>query len=131
MSLVQPSDSKMSGKSLVQPSDSKMSGKQFNAKYKNKVFYRLTNEKECHHGFKFKTGLNVDTIQIDPTGWTNVGGLYFTDEENFSMWLEYNSTGRMMYYRIVSIPDDAEIYEEVHEFKTNKFVLGERFVIEK
>lgn len=102
-----------------------INGKEFNKKYKDVEFYRLTNKNENHNGFQYKTGLNIDVNQIDFTHTTNVGGLYFTKKEHMKIWIEYDLQ-KMVYYRKVTIPDDAIVCETTYEFKTNKFILGEK-----
>ena len=53
-------------------------------------YIKLTNAKCEHNGFKFKEGLNVDTIPITKDECTP-GGLYFTTLEHIEKWLSYNN----------------------------------------
>ena len=102
-----------------------ISGKEFNELYPDKTFIKLTNKDEIHNGFQFKTGLNIDTIQFNPTGECSTGGLYFCDENDVGRWIEYGNK-KMTYYRVVKVLDDANIYIEEYKFKTDKFILGEK-----
>jgi hypothetical protein len=103
----------------------RMSGEQFNEQYKNKTFVKLTRKNEIHNGFEFKTGLNIDFIEFNPTGQCKAGGLYFTDIDIMYKWLHYNDE-YMEWMRFVTIPMDAQIYVEDSKFKCDKFILSER-----
>jgi hypothetical protein len=80
-----------------------LQGKEFNELYKGKPFIKLTNKDEIHNGFKFKTGLNVDTVPFDPSSGCKPGGIYFCEFSNIVSWLDYNGTPNQ-YYRYVLIP---------------------------
>jgi phosphoribosylformylglycinamidine (FGAM) synthase-like amidotransferase family enzyme len=45
-----------------------LSGIEFNEKYKNINFYKLTNKSEIHNNFQFQDGINIDTIPFNPHG---------------------------------------------------------------
>jgi hypothetical protein len=62
-------------------------------------FYKITNEKETHKGFKYKTGLNIDTVPFEKEGSCVSGGLYFTTAENLHKFYHYG-----VYIRSVFIP---------------------------
>ena len=107
-----------------------LSGKEFNEKYMGKKFVKLTNKEENHNGYEFKSGLNVDTEQFYPYGECHRGGIYFCEWGKLPMWLVYGDN-RMVYVRLVSIPDDAQVYEEEDKWKADRLVLGEREEIGK
>jgi hypothetical protein len=107
-----------------------LSGKVFNKKFAGIRFVKLTNKKENHNGFQFKTGLNIDTIKFNPRGQCRSGGIYFCELDKIGLWVIY---GRDIFdcqfcvnYRKVTIPDDAQVYVEKNKFKTNKIILGEK-----
>ena len=102
-----------------------LTGKEFNEKYGDKKFVKLTNESENHNGYQFQTGLNVDTVEFNPKGSCQPGGIYFCELGKLSKWLEYYYQ-KMVYGRSVSIPEDAEVYEEEDKWKADRLVLGER-----
>ena len=102
-----------------------LSGREFNEKYQGKKFVKLTNESENHNGYQFLTGLNVDTVPFNPRGICQPGGIYFCEWDKLPMWIDYGSW-IMVYARCVSIPEDAQVYEEGNKFKANKLMLGER-----
>ena len=39
-----------------------LTGKQFNEKYAGTKFVKLTNYSENHNNYKFKNGLNIDSV---------------------------------------------------------------------
>ena len=53
-------------------------------------YIKLTNVKCEHNKFKFKEGLNIDTITITK-GECEAGGLYFTTMEYILKWLSYGN----------------------------------------
>lgn len=101
-----------------------LTGKEFNTIYAGKEFYKLTNESENHNGFQFKTGLNIDTVEFNPKGRCQQGGIYFTELIYVLKWLKYNGK-RMKKIRKVLIPNCAMVYVEKYKFKANKMILGE------
>ena len=65
-----------------------------------KKYYKLTVETENHHGFVYGDGLNVDTVAFDKTGSCCAGGLYFSDSENITQFLENHR-----WIREITIPE--------------------------
>nr|QBK87597.1 MAG: protein of unknown function DUF4116 [Marseillevirus LCMAC201] len=88
------------------------------------LFFKLTNHNELHHGFQYTTGLNIDSLQFNPTGECSSGGLYFFDETQLKHFFLY--TTNIVYIREVTFPVDAKIYCEIDKYKCDKFILGER-----
>jgi hypothetical protein len=105
-----------------------LTGKQFNEKYKNEIFVKLTNETETHNGFQFKTGLNIDPIDFNSPEECKAVQLYFYNLNNLAKWLRYKRED-MKYMRYVTIPDDAKVYVEVDKVNANKIILSERNLI--
>ena len=62
------------------------SGEEFKKRC-NRVLYRITNPKENHRGFQYKTGLNIDTLRFNPDGECNPGGLYFFDQTQLKQYI--------------------------------------------
>ncbi len=89
-------------------------------------FYRLTNEVECHHGFQYKTGLNIDTIPFNPQGECEPGGLYFFREDQLNEMSRYLFNSSPVWIREVTFPPDAKIWKMDGKYKADKFILGER-----
>lgn len=104
-----------------------LSGEQFN-KLINRLglnLQRLTNFDECHNGFKFATGLNIDTKTFDPSGSCQAGGLYFIDASEINKWKSY-ANQNMYWVRSVTLPKNARVYIENNKFKADRLILGER-----
>jgi len=87
-------------------------------------FYKILNEKECHNGLQYKTGLNVDPLAFNPKGTCEPGGIYYTQKDILA-FLRYGP-----WIREVVIPDDAQVYKDPDEnpekWKANKVVLRKR-----
>jgi DNA-dependent RNA polymerase auxiliary subunit epsilon len=101
-------------------------GSEFKTNYPNDKFFRITNDGENHHGFKYSTGLNVNTQEFKTT--TCSYGLYFTNLSNLSYWINNSS----VFLREVEILDNSIVCVEdikTGKFKTNKFSLGEKVKI--
>jgi hypothetical protein len=84
-------------------------------------FYKITNESENHRGMKYKTGLNVDILPFNPSGDCEPGGIYFAREDILA-FLYYGH-----WIRKVTLPEDAQIYENIGEqkkWKADKIILG-------
>lgn len=86
-------------------------------------FYKIMREDCIHHGFQYKTGLNIDKIRFSPRGSCKPGGMYFTCR-NILSYIDYGP-----YICKVTIPDGAKIYCEGGKFKANKFILGRKMRI--
>ena len=90
-------------------------------------FYRLTCQNEIHNGFQYETGLNIDTIDFNPSGSCKPGGLYFFDHTQVH---NYRLCACDVYWiRKVEIPDDAQVYVEYGKYKADKFILHDRIRI--
>jgi phosphosulfolactate phosphohydrolase-like enzyme len=89
-------------------------------------FYRLTNETECHRGFQYTTGLNVDVLPFYPTGECMVGGLYFFSSRQLEHFYAYCKD--MKYIREVTFEGITapQIYSEEGKYKCPSFVLSPR-----
>ena len=86
-------------------------------------FYKVLNKKECHYNLQYKFGLNIDPIKFRPSGDCEPGGIYFSREDI----LTFLYCGP--YIRKVTLPEDAQIYEnpgEPKKWKANKVILGKR-----
>jgi hypothetical protein len=86
-------------------------------------FYKITNEEEKHNNLQYKTGLNVDPIEFNPSGDCEPGGIYFSSEDIFA-FLDYGP-----WIRKVVIPKDSHVYENPgfpKKWKTDIVILEER-----
>lgn len=91
---------------------------------KTKKAYKITNINESHHHFHYKTGLNVLQSDFNTKDECSYGGLYFSTENDILNWLEYG-----VYYREVFVCPDSKIIQYGTKFKTDKFILGKRKLI--
>lgn len=95
----------------------------------NQTYYKVTNKKECHHGYQYKNGLNIDKQEFNDDPEEKCGnGLYFTDKENIKRYLNYG-----IYIRKVYVPVDAltigSITKNGKKYRANKIVLGKKYNI--
>ena len=91
-----------------------------------KIYYKITNAEENHHGFQYQDGLNVLVEEFnenpDPCG---AGGFYFTDAEHIFEFLEFG-----IYLREVTLPIDNPAFKMVKDgikYRTNMIILGKRY----
>ena len=95
-------------------------------KYKidfNKIYLKVLNSDGIHHGFQYRTGLNVLIGTFAETGSCASGGLYVTDPKHVHNFLNY---GR--YVHIVKIPQDNDIKcvpNGDDKWRFNKIILCE------
>ena len=83
------------------------------------TYHKILNETLTHHGFRFKEGLNVDTVPFNPEGKCRAGGLYFTDKNNIHEFISY---GTLM--ADVTLPSNAHVYQEVNKWKADQIILS-------
>lgn len=98
-------------------------GREFNEMYSSTTFYKLTRESECHNGFQYRTGVNVDTVPFNPLLICRAG-LFFTDLHCIPMWIEDH-----VYIREVIIMEDSVVCVSQNKFKADKFILKEKILL--
>jgi hypothetical protein len=84
----------------------------------NSKYYKFLHKDLTHNGFKYKLGLNVDTIPFYTLQPCSAGGLYFTTPEN--LW-RYSHFGSLI--GEVEIPPDAKIHFEDDKAKADKIII--------
>ena len=97
-----------------------LSGTEFNAKYPNTEFYKVLTKDYKHYDFTYQHGLNVDHIPFNTSGICSLGGLYFTEVDKVSYWID---RFKSVYIAKVTIPSNASVYVEKDKFKADQFVL--------
>jgi hypothetical protein len=98
-----------------------ITGEEFNERYKDHKFVKLTTKIENYNDLQFQTGLNINPFE------NSNGGIYFTDYNKFMQWLDYDiNYGQFWWIREVRIPDDAQVYVGSDNFKADKIILAER-----
>lgn len=85
---------------------------------RNKTYYKIIDKNLTHFTFRYKLGLNVDHIKFNPKNTCQPGGLYFTDADNINQFLSYGELSAE-----ISIPEDAQIYQEPNKWKADKFII--------
>ena len=95
---------------------------QFIMKVGKNEFRKCLNNELTHHKFRYKIGLNKDTIPFNPSGSCKPGGLYFSRKENINDIINFG-----LNIAILELCKDAEFYIEPNRkfFKTNKFIIKE------
>ena len=86
----------------------------------NQQFRKCLNNELTHYTFRYKIGLNEDTIPFNPSGSCKPGGLYFTTKEHINEYLDFG-----LNVALLELCEDAEFYIEPSgiKFKTNKFII--------
>ena len=102
-----------------------ISGKQFNEKYPNTLFVKLTNKQSLHNGYQYKNGLNILDGDFNEENICAKGGLYFCAYNDFGKWVNYREM-KMEYMWTVKIPDDAKVVVMDEKIKTDKFILSDK-----
>lgn len=97
------------------------------------VYYKITNQNECHYGFQYEDGLNVLTEPFngDPYDSCCPGGLYFTDINNIFKFLSYGCN-----LRIITLPTSNPDFKMIKDpqgdkWRANQIILGERYSLHK
>ena len=88
--------------------------------------YKITNKNEEHYGLQYHDGLNIDPVPFNPSGNCEPGGIYYANKDILA-FLSYGC-----WLRKVTIPDDAQVYENPgtpKKYKADKVILGERIKI--
>ena len=65
--------------------------------------------------------MNKDVLPFNPTENCSSGGLYFTNEANLSIFLEYGPNIREIF-----INNNENVCVQNYKFKTHKFTLGSK-----
>jgi hypothetical protein len=79
-----------------------------------RVFLKVLNEDECHKGFQWVEGLNVDTKPFDRVTGCGPGGLYFTDVDNAHLFIDDSITGARYIRRVAPVLDNGEFARVDH-----------------
>lgn len=94
-----------------------------------KMYYKITNKDEKHHGHKYVDGLNDLNEPFSESGLCVPGGFYFTTDEYIHNFYKFG-----IYVREITLPFDdpdfkmKEIPEE-NIWRANKIILGKRYCL--
>jgi hypothetical protein len=93
------------------------------------IYYKITNEKENHHGFQYKDRLNFLDKEFDEDGTaeSSEGGLYFTDKENIHNFLDFGVFIREIRLhtsaKFIKLKDDSASTK----YRSNMLYLGKKY----
>lgn len=92
-------------------------------KLRSSTYYKITNQNEIHHGFKYKTGINTLTEPFSPKteGECVPGGLYFSNKRRLHNWYNYG-----VYIRKVRIPTDTQMVKLDEKYRADKIYINRR-----
>ena len=93
------------------------------------MYFKITNEKENHHGYQYVDDLNVlkEEFNDNPNDSCCAGGLYFTDIMNITKFLDHG-----VYLREITLPVDNPKFKMIRDkdgdkWRTNMIILGKRY----
>ncbi|AGF84830.1 repeat protein [Moumouvirus goulette] len=93
-----------------------------------KLYFKITNEKECHHGFQYINGKNIlkEEFNNDPKATCVSGRFYFTEPKYIVRYLNYG-----IYLREVYLPTDDPNFQMIKDpdgdkYGANMIILGEK-----
>lgn len=96
---------------------------------KEKKYYKVTNEDECHYGFQYKDGLNILTEPFDdnPLHSCCKGGFYFTIDKYINHFYECG-----VWLREVFLPIDNPNFKMIkdssgNKLRSNMIILGKKY----
>jgi len=92
--------------------------------YHETKYYKLTNQQENHHGYQYKTGLNVLDMPFQYEGDCVAGGLYFTTFDQIHNFISFG-----VWIREVRLPLDAKYVKVGNKYRADKIYLGNRYHI--
>lgn len=88
-------------------------------------YFKITNTKEIHFGFAYKTGLNIDSVPFQSNGSCCAGGLYFTTIDHIEEFYSFGCHLREVYLPTDHI--DFRIVVDGNKFRANMIILGARY----
>ena len=93
----------------------------------NKVYVKVTNERENHNGYQYQDGLNILDKPFEAQGSCAPGGLYFTTIENIHKFYNYGIN-----IRIVKMPINHPDFKVVRDpsgdkWRANMILFEEKY----
>jgi len=88
------------------------------------MYFKITNQEECHNGYQYHTGLNILDRPFEKEGSCVKGGLYFTTLEYLDQFYDYG-----VWIREIQIPEDAEVVIDPtrNKWRSNQIILGNKY----
>ncbi|AGF85741.1 repeat protein [Moumouvirus goulette] len=94
----------------------------------SKLYFKVTNESECHNGFQYKDGLNILEGEFNNNLKDSCvpGRLYFSKPKDICKYLDYG-----IYLREIYLPIDNPNFKMIKDLKGDKYganmiILGKR-----
>jgi hypothetical protein len=97
-----------------------MSGKKFKKLFPNYKPHKIISESFIHNNYKYKLGLNIDSVKFNPTSTCFKGGLYLSDLTDIHQYLRYGPN-----IGTITILDDSKVYLENNKIKVDKLFLDQ------
>jgi len=93
-----------------------LSGKQINELFAwNKTFFfKFVKRSKQHYGYTYKLGLNIDSLQFNPSSFCSPGGLYFADKSNIYTYKDFGDD-----IAIIRLLNDSNVYIEESKYKAD------------
>ena len=88
------------------------------------IYYKITNEKENHHGYQYQDGMNILDKPFELEGSCVPGGLYFATAEYILGFVEYG-----VYLREVQLYEDSlsVVDPTGDKMRADKIFLGKKY----
>nr|AEX63276.1 putative ankyrin repeat protein [Moumouvirus Monve] len=95
-----------------------------------KLYFKITNETECHRGFQYKNGLNVleGEFNDDPKDYCVPGRLYFCEPKDIYHYLDYGVHLREVYLPIDN-PNFKMVINPLKIYGANMIILGKKYYL--
>ncbi len=95
-----------------------------------KLYFKITNELECHRGFQYKDGLNILNGEFngDPKDFCVPGRLYFCEPKNIHHYLHFGIHLREVYLPIDN-PDFKMVINRLKIYGANMIILGKKYYL--
>lgn len=88
------------------------------------TLFKITNEKENHNGYQYKTGLNVLNTRFSKYKSCVPGGLYFASAKNILYYLSYGVNLRLMRLDKVMDLEGFLMVKDENKYRSNIIYLG-------
>jgi hypothetical protein len=82
-------------------------------------YYKVLSADFQHYDHTYTLGLNIDKVPFNPKGECQPGGLYFTTFEHIHLYFWFGT-----FVAEVTIPDDAQLYNEGNKSKADKIIIS-------
>lgn len=96
-----------------------------------KRYFKITNEHEIHHGFKYESGLNILDGEFNENGSCVPGRLYFCKPKHILKYVEFGIYLREVYVSPTYLKNENNLHfkcvKDDDKFGANMIYLGQRY----